>query len=359
VEELQVRKPKSDDKAMQIVSEEYMRARDGISTRVVRPVWSALACSFILACALGPFESVANGQTARRSIEILHSGTAHRPLFGVDFRANGQAGIAVGGRGILALTEDGGLTWTSENLETDLALIDVAVEEGQGIAVGQSGLSLVFKDGKWRKVESGTEERLMAVDMNSKGLAAAVGSFGTVLVSVDAGESWEPIPESLSQYVEGGYDPHLYAVQVDPNGTITIAGEFGLIAQSGDQGKTWEVRHEGTESLSGLHMRPDGIGFAVGQGGAILKTEDAGKSWEPVAANLTGNLLGVASTGDGQVVVPGMRHMYVSDDDGRNWKPVTDNEVNSHWYAQAAATAAGIIAVGHSGRIIKVENAGP
>lgn len=354
-----MRKSKSHEKAMQSVLEDYMRARDGRSPRVARASWPTLACSFILACVLGPIESVANGQTAHRSVEVLRSGTAHRPLFGVDFQANGQTGIAVGGRGTLVITEDGGLTWTAESLETDLALIDVAMEGEQGIAVGQSGLSLVFKEGRWRKVESGTEERLMAVDMNGKGLAAAVGSFGTVRISVDAGESWQPIPESLSQYVEGGYDPHLYAVQVDPNDTITIAGEFGLIAQSSDQGNTWKVRHEGEESLSGLHMRPAGIGFAVGQDGTILKTIDAGKSWAPVAASLTGNLLGVASTDDGQVIVPGMRHMYVSDDDGRSWKPVTDGDVNSNWYAQAAATAAGIIAVGHSGRIIRVERAGP
>lgn len=348
-------KPTILDEALPQVPEEYMRAREEHSLGVGRIVRRSLACSFMLTIVLTSFQSAGNGQSAYRSVEVLRSGTSHRPLFGVDFQDGGMRGIAVGGRGTLVFTDDGGRNWTAENLDTDLALIDVAVKGEQGIAVGQSGLALVLDGGKWRKVDSGTEERLMSVDLNGDGVAAAVGSFGTVLVSSDAGASWEPIPQSLSQFIEGGYDPHLYAVQVDPNGTITIAGEFGLIAQSSDLGKTWEVRHEGEESLSGLQIRPAGIGFAVGQDGAVLKTTDAGKTWTPVMADLTGNLLGVASTDDGQVLVPGMRHMYLSDDDGRSWKPVTDGDVNSHWYAQAAATAAGMIAVGHSGRIIKVE----
>ncbi|MCW8196804.1 photosystem II stability/assembly factor-like protein [Proteobacteria bacterium 005FR1] len=334
-----------------------MKACDQISNWVLRAIRRSLVCGLTLALGTASFQSMANGQTAQRSVEVLHSGTSHRPLFGVDFQEDGRRGIAVGDRGTLVLTEDGGLTWTAKDLTIDLALIGVAVEGEQGLAVGQSGLILARKGGQWREVESGTEERLMAVDLNGKGLAVVVGSFGTVLVSKDSGETWEPIPQSLSEHIEGGYDPHLFAVQVDPNGTITIVGEFGFIAQSSDQGESWEIRHEGEESLSGLQIRPSGIGFAVGQDGAVLKTTDAGKTWEPVVANLTGNLLGVVSTDEGKVLVPGMRHMYVSDDDGRSWKPVTDGDVNSHWYAQAAATAEGIIAVGHSGRIIKVEKA--
>ena len=51
--------------------------------------------------------------------------------------------------------------------------------------------------------------------------------------------------------------------------------------------------------------------------------------------------------------------MIVSDDDGESWRPVADGEVNTNWYGRMAATDSGFIAVGHSGRVIRVARAKP
>ena len=299
-------------------------------------------------------------ETAPRSIAIVTDGTVHRPLYGIDFHEDLQRGLAVGARGTVLTSGDGGRNWAAEPLETPLSLIDVAVQGDRRVTVGQMGGIWVSGSGEaWRAVESGTEERLMAVDMNARGLAIAVGSFDLILLSHDGGETWEESPLQLAPHVEGFYDPHLYDVQVNPDGSALVVGEFGLILRSADEGRNWDIVHQGVASLSGVQVRPDGTGFAVGQDGAVLRTTDGGVTWTSLATPTRGNLLGVWSTADGEVTVSGMRYMIVSDDDGESWRTVTDNEVNTNWYGQMAAAGSGVMAVGHSGRIIRVSRAEP
>lgn len=294
-------------------------------------------------------------ETAPRSITIVAEGTVHRSLYGIDFHQDLQRGIAVGARGTVITSDDGGRSWAADQLETPLSLIDVAVQGERRLTVGQMGGIWVSDSGEpWRAVESGTEERLMSVDLNAAGLAIAVGSFDLILLSYDGGETWEESPLQLAPHVEGHYDPHLYDVQVNPDGSALIVGEFGLILRTIDQGRNWDIVHQGVASLSGVHVRTDGTGFAVGQDGAVLRTADGGQTWTRLATPTSGNLLGVWSTGDGQATVSGMRYMIVSDDDGDSWRPVADAEVNTNWYGKIAATDAGFIAVGHSGRVIRV-----
>lgn len=299
-------------------------------------------------------------ETAPRSITIVAEGTVHRSLYGIDFHEDLQRGIAVGARGSVLMTNDGGRTWVAERLETPLSLFDVAVQGERRVMVGQMGSIWVSDSGEaWRAAESGTGERLMAVDMNAAGLAIAVGSFDLILLSYDGGETWEESPLQLAPHVEGHYDPHLYDVQVNPDGSALVVGEFGLILRTTDAGRSWDIVNQDIASLSGIHVRADGTGFAVGQDGAVLRTLDGGESWTSLDTPTSGNLLGVWSTEDGEATVSGMRYMIVSDDDGESWRPVADVEVNTNWYGKMVASASGIIAVGHSGRVIRVARAEP
>ena len=323
------------------------------ATRRPPTVAPAILLVLSLAAAVG-----LHAETAPRSITVVADGTVHRPLYGIDFYEDLQRGIAVGARGTVMMSDDGGRTWIAEQLETPLSLIDVAVQGERRVTVGQMGSIWVSDSGEeWRAVESGTEERLMAVGMNAAGLAIAVGSFDLILLSYDSGATWEESPLTLAPHVEGNYDPHLFDVQVNPDGSALIVGEFGLILRTADEGRNWDIVRQGIASLSGVHVRLDGTGFAVGQDGAVLRTLDGGKSWTSLETPTSGNLLGVWSTEDGEVTVSGMRYMIVSDDDGNRWRGVTDAEVNTNWYGKMVATASGIIAVGHSGRVIRVARA--
>jgi hypothetical protein len=311
--------------------------------------WRVAAIAAALACV---------GATGG-GIQTVVAGTAHQALFAVAFA--GEQGLAVGAAGQLLATSDGGRTWKHVKPVTTRALLGVAMAGERAVAVGQGGTVVVRgADGQWSAVASGIEERLLAVDVDAQGIAVAVGGFGKILLSRDGGLSWTSIAPSWMDggYTEQGLEPHLYAVDLAPDGAITCAGEFGLILRSVDAGQSWAVLARGTDSLFSLELREDGVGYAVGQGGTILRTADRGATWTEVASNSESNLLGVASSADGRVVVSAMRDMLVSDD-GLAWRRVSGGDFALAWYAGVATRGSGASAaalvVGHSGRIVRID----
>jgi photosystem II stability/assembly factor-like uncharacterized protein len=312
-------------------------------------------CGVVLTLALALPGSLA-AAAADPGLEVVRQGSAHRALFGVDFSEDGGQGLAVGDRGTLLQTDDGGVTWREQSVPTELALLDVAITRDGAVAVGQMGLVLARDaDGDWTQRDVEAEERFLAVDLNGEGLAVAVGGFGQLRLSEDGGNSWRRPDVAFSSFVEEGYDPHLYAVDVLPTGRIVVAGEFGLVVVSDDHGENWRAVRSGDESISALQFREDGVGYAAGQNGLILRSPDAGDTWRRVDPGLGGNLLGIASTSDGTVIVPGMRNMLLSTDDGASFRPLDAEDVNANWYQRAGVGGAGLFVVGHSGRVLRLQ----
>jgi photosystem II stability/assembly factor-like uncharacterized protein len=300
--------------------------------------------------------TVPGALVAASDLEVVRQGTAHRALFGVDFSRDGRQGLAVGDRGTLLQTDDGGMTWREQRMPTALALLDVAISRDRAVAVGQMGLILARDAGAdWSQREVEAEERFLAVDINREGLAVAVGGFGQVRLSADGGTSWRRPDVAFSSFVEEGYDQHLYAVDVLSSGRIVVAGEFGLVVVSDDRGESWRAVRSGDESISALHFREDGVGYAAGQNGLILRSPDSGDTWVRVDPGLGGNLLGIASTANGTVIVPGMRNMLLSTDDGASFRALEALDVNANWYQRAGAGSAGLFVVGHSGRVLRLQ----
>ncbi|WP_373080906.1 WD40/YVTN/BNR-like repeat-containing protein [Zhongshania sp.] len=301
---------------------------------------------------------------------LVRGGIAHDALFDVDMR--GKEGFAVGTAGLIYRTEDGGETWMLESNDNRLALLSVSFSKFGAVAVGQYGLILVRSaSGEWQKVESGTEERLFAVDINNSGYAIVGGSFGTILRSMDGGRSWDPVSPSWQDIFDdpdnrlgGLFDPSVYGVKVSETGRAWIVGELSLIMNSDDKGMTWTIKNAGGSSedgvsptLSAIDIRKDGVAFAVGQEGAMLKSRDYGNTWEALRPVTHQNLLGVKAKLSGLVVVPGMRDIIMSVDDGDTWKSVEGLDIQTGWYGSVAIPDSknGAIVVGNNGNIIKIK----
>jgi photosystem II stability/assembly factor-like uncharacterized protein len=284
------------------------------------------------------------------------SGTAHQALYSIAL--SGATAVAVGADGQILESADGGKAWRAiVPRPTDSGLFGVAVTEQRQIAVGQLGTILVKKDGLWRKVTSGTDNRLFSVSVSGSAMALAVGAFGTLLRSDDAGLNWRSIAPKWSDFAQDGIEPHIYDVDIGASGVITIVGEFGLILRSSDGGARWILAHKGDASLLALDLkRADGVGYAVGQSATILRTTDHGASWSDTGSRGTSILLGVRSSPDGRVLVTGMRDMLASDDAGTTWRHLRDHDFVSDWYQGLQFTPQGnfILIVGHSGQILRM-----
>lgn len=314
--------------------------------------WSRLLPLCVLASAV-----VVQGADAGRALAPIVSGNVHDALFAVEF--DQQAGVAVGAAGAIYDSRDGGKTWKAVTpAPTPLSLLGVSSSAGRSIAVGQTGLVLTRENDKpWQQADSGSQERLFAVSLNSKGEAVAVGSFGTVLRSQDAGHSWQTIAPDWTPYTTDNQQPHLYTCAIDEAGTVTIAGEFGLILRLTAQSKSWQLLHKGDASLFAMELKADGSGYAVGQSGSVLRTADGGRSWQAQDVGSAAILLGVHASDNGHVLITGMRDAVSSSDGGKTWQHLSDPLVTASWYAGVAQGAGGaLIAVGNAGQIVRVND---
>jgi photosystem II stability/assembly factor-like uncharacterized protein len=298
------------------------------------------------------------------------SGTAHEALFDIDIQ--GKEGFAVGAAGDIYHTVDDGVTWQRERSDNSLALLSVSFSDTSVVAVGQYGVILVRNsEGNWRQVESGTKERLFAVDINNSGYAIVAGSFGTLLRSVDGGNSWQSVAPSWAGIFDdpdnrlgGLFDPSIYGVKVSESGRAWVVGELALIMNSDDQGLTWIVSNAGGSSedgvsptLSAIDMRSDGVAYAVGQEGFMLRSRDYGSSWEELRRVTHQNLLSVKTNSNGLIVAPGMRDIIMSTNDGKSWRSVKGLDIQTGWYGSVAipTAGAGVLVAGNKGNIIKIK----
>lgn len=295
-----------------------------------------------------------------------YKGTPHDAFFSIDL--NGQEGLVVGAGGRILSTTDGGQSWSDQQSPTPLSLLGVSAAGAHAIAVGQMGVVVRNTAAGWEVLSSGTQERLFDVDVNERGRSVAVGAFGTVLRSPDAGDTWEALKPDWSTWFDDPdgrlgsmFEPSLYGVQVTSQGTIYACGELSLIMRSSNGGRSWEALLAGTNSseevsptLSAIRMTESGLGFAVGQEGTVLRSQDAGQSWQRLDLDTHANLLAVDVDERGQVVVAGMRAVFASSDAGQTWTQLRSDDFDRGWYSEVVLTQAGPLAVGHQGRIVKI-----
>lgn len=308
---------------------------------------------------------------------VIAEATPHDRLLSIDF--DGTRGIAVGAAGRIMVTGDGGNKWTLEKAVTRLELMAAAIHGQREIVVGQMGLIMVRdRGGEWTKVDSGSKERLLQVDLGPGGLAFATGAFGTLLKSTDAGNSWTALspewgalynsddgPVDASSMAVKVTEPTNYIVRVLDDGAVLLGGEYGALLRSDDAGDNWSMvyRHPKVDgaiepTLFSLRMRPDGIGYAVGQSGLVVRTADGGRTWQRCETPVEASLFGVASDAAGEVAVVGQRVGLYSADDGRSWKTVDALDLGLNWYADVARADSGaageFVVVGHGGRIVRL-----
>ncbi len=300
-------------------------------------------------------------ETETDLLTLRYEGIPHDALYDVCFQ--GQKGLAVGVAGTILTTPDAGLSWQPETPLTDKALLGVSCRGKTAIAVGQEGtIQVQATTGEWQAVSSGSEQRLLSVDSNNQGLAVAVGGFGSVLRSVDAGASWEPLSFDWEAILNDFLEPHIYDVVVFDDNTIMVVGEFELILLSADGGDSWEVVNKADSSLSGIYFSDRQTGYVVGQNGKVLKTVDGGLTWQSSGEVPTReNLLDVWSSGR-DVFITGIRTLLRSRNSGATWESITEGDISVKWYQSVKGTPVDngaskrIVMVGHSGRIVQIDN---
>ncbi|KRC28698.1 YCF48-related protein [Acidovorax sp. Root219] len=245
----------------------------------------------------------------------------------------GQRIVAVGERGIILCSDDGGSNWKQSKSPVSVTLTSVRfVNEKTGWAVGHGGTILATKDGgnTWVRQLDGTKaaklvlaqatargneraikdaQRLVADGADKPFLdlhffddrhGLAVGAYNLAFATRDGGLTWVP----LTGLLDNPQAMHLYAVRARGT-TVVIAGEQGLVLLSGDGGASFrriETPYAG--SFFTAEILQDGAIWLGGLRGNVWRSADAGGSWEamhgrgntPTGASITASALALDGT---------------------------------------------------------------
>lgn len=228
----------------------------------------------------------------------------------------GQRLVAGGERGRILLSDDMAKSWQTAASPASASLTAIGFSEGVGLAIGHLGTVLRSEDtGKtWQRVELGLSDPPALLNLYLNGRhAIAVGSFATYLESHDAGRTWQS-----RRIIGDDFDWHLYGIATAHPGVLMIAGEAGTVLRSLDDGQTWQVLkgpYDG--SYFGILGLKNGGVIIYGMRGHAYRSDDNGEHWQPIdLAGITSAIQGARELADGSVLLYGNDGMVEVQDKG-------------------------------------------
>jgi len=250
---------------------------------------------------------------------IQSHAAAHSVLLDV-IRAGSRL-VAVGERGIVVYSDDGGRTWRQGAVPTSVSLTAVRFSSPKrGWAVGHSGVVLHTEDGgeTWTRQLDGKALATLAVE-SAQQLVASAGAkkqdAQRLLTDAQRLESDGPDKPFLDLYFEN-------------ETTGFVVGAYGLIFRTEDSGKTWEPWMEHVDNPRGMHLYAIGAAgktiYMAGEQGLFLRSTDNGTKFTRIETPYKGTYFSLAALPSGEVVLGGMRgNAYRSTDQGKTFKQIT------------------------------------
>lgn len=229
----------------------------------------------------------------------------------------GRRIVAVGERGIVALSDDGGLRWRQAGqVPASVTLTGVRfVDPANGWAVGHGGIILHSADGgeTWTRQADGRALAKIALEAAERGAAGQAGD----------GAAARQLRAARLLVADGPDKPLLDLYFSDARHGFVI-GAYNLFFETSDGGATWSSAMARLANPKALHLyaiRAQGPAlYIVGEQGLMLRSQDAGRSFEPINSPYSGSWFGLALRPDGALLAAGLRgNAFQSGDQGKTW----------------------------------------
>ena len=246
----------------------------------------------------------------------------------------GQRLVAVGERGLIALSDDQGATWRQAPCPVSVTLTTVRFADARhGVAVGHGGTVLTTAD-------AGASWTLR---LDGRRVAAAARQ---------AASTPEAQKEAARLVADGPDKPFLDVVLWDAQRLLAV-GAYGLALYSGDGGVSWTPWMSRLPNPKGLHwyvaQRSGSTVLLAGEQGLLAKSDDDGRSFQALASPYAGSWFTGDVSASGELLLAGLRgNVWRSTDGGARWSAFTSP-------VPASITAS---ARGHDGQWLLASQAG-
>jgi photosystem II stability/assembly factor-like uncharacterized protein len=227
-------------------------------------------------------------------------------------------GWAVGHDGVVLKSTDAGATWTRqlEGKAASAAMVDYYAR-GAAKDADPKRVEAAAEEAK-RFAAQGSENPFLDVWFEDEKAGFVVGAFGLILRTADGGSSWEPWLHA----VDNPKALHLYAVRA-VGADLFITGEQGLVLKldrAAGRFRAVEVPYQGT--LFGVTGNARAV-VVHGLCGTVLRSGDGGSSWQAIPTNLQVGLTASSVDTDNRILIVSQSgHVLISTDDGASFKPV-------------------------------------
>ncbi|WP_077034896.1 YCF48-related protein [Pelomonas sp. KK5] len=226
--------------------------------------------------------------------------------------------VAVGRRGMIVRSSDGGASWQQapSPVSTDLLSLSFA-DEKQGWAVGHGGdeeAKRSLQEAERFKAD-GPGRPLLAVRFSDALRGMAVGAYNLAIRTEDGGRTWR----SIASQLDNPRGMHLYGI-AEIDGRLWIAGEQGVLLkqetrQDGRNGRFAQVKTPYPGSFFGIAGKAGEV-VVYGLRGNALRSSDGGASWTALQTGTQSNLTAGTVLPDGRLVLAAMNgELLLSADD--------------------------------------------
>lgn len=279
-----------------------------VSLVVSALAWSAIA---------GPGEAPAGERPAKASARIAAA------LFLAVTRA-GPRLVAVGERGFVLLSDDGGRQWRqAREVPVSVTLTNVQFVSAEvGWAVGHGGVVLHSRDGgeRWTRQLDGVQAAALVLADAQAALAAAGGDEARQ-------QAAQRLVREAGGLVADGPDKPLLGLHFEDERHGRVVGAYGLALATDDGGASWYSLVTRIDNRGGKHLydiRRAGDEFVIaGEQGTLLRADARGGHFAAVATPYAGTWFGTLAGAGGDLVAYGLRgNVYRRGEGWTSWEKV-------------------------------------
>lgn len=185
-------------------------------------------------------------------------------------------------RAYLMKTTDGGENWERVNIkgvDVDARLVRaVFTPNGRGWAFGEGGAIFTTRDtgATWKRLQSPTRHLLLGGTFIDEDRGWLVGAGTTIIQTSDGGDTWYQ-----SRFARVNQTPIRFsAASFVDNRLGWAVGDAGTIYRTVNGGRTWQQLNSGVDvDLHDVKFLDAMEGWAVGAEGTIIYTNDGGLHW--------------------------------------------------------------------------------